>query len=93
MPLARLGDRGWVADGLNETHNASPNAKIFIVGQFGRPSVAFIKQLVAAVPEQKAALAGDDECTFFLDDGSLNEPGFVKLTAAIDAYEAECERA
>ena len=85
--LARFGDS--VLAGLNEIHTASPNTKILVIGQFGRPNVAFIKQLVAAVPEQKAALTGDDECTFFLPGGTLNEPGFVKLTAASEAYEAE----
>lgn len=85
--MAKFGD--WVLQGLNEIHNASPNTKILVIGQFGRPSVEFVKQLVAAVPSQKAALTWDDECTFYLADGTLNEPGFAKLAAASDAYEAE----
>jgi len=85
--LASFGDS--VLAGLNEIHTASPNTKILMIGQFGRPNVDYVKQLVAAVPGQKAALTGEDECTFFLADGTLNEAGFAKLTAATDAYEAE----
>jgi hypothetical protein len=88
--MAHFGE--WVAQGLNEIHTASPNTKILIIGQLGRPSVDYIKRLVAAVPGQKAALTWDDECSFFLDDGTLNGPGIVKLAAAIDAYEAEQAR-
>jgi lysophospholipase L1-like esterase len=78
-----------VASALAFIHDASPSSKILVVGQMGRPSVSYITDLVAQVPEQKQALTWDDECTFFDTSGMINEPGFAKLTAAIDAYEAE----
>jgi hypothetical protein len=88
--MAKFGK--WITDGLNEIHSASPNTKILIIDQLGRPRVDFVKRLVAEVPTQKAAMTWDDECTFYLPDGTLNEPGFATLTVAIDAYEAEQAR-
>jgi hypothetical protein len=81
-----------VADALSEIHNGSPNTKILVVGQLGRPSVTFVKDLVAHDPSQKQGLTWDDDCTFFDAQGKLHEAGFEKLTAAIDAYEAETAR-
>jgi hypothetical protein len=81
-----------VADVLALIHGASPNTKILVVGQLGRPSVTFVKDLVAQDPSQKQGLTWDDDCTFFDAAGKLHEAGFEKLTAAIDAYEAETAR-
>ncbi len=81
-----------VADALALIHEASPNTKILVVGQLGRPSVAYIQELVAQVPGAKPSLTWNDECTFFDAGGTLHEAGFEKLTQAIDAYEAETAR-
>ncbi len=81
-----------LADALTLIHDASPNAIILVAGQLGRPSVAFVNDLVAAHPSTKADLTWDDECSFFDADGNLRESGFELLTAAIDAYESETAR-
>jgi hypothetical protein len=81
-----------IESGLTAIHTASPNTKILVVGQLGRPSVAFVKELVAKDPNLKAAMAGSDACSFYDLDGKLKEAGFRKLTAVIDAYEAEQAR-
>ena len=78
-----------VADVLALIHGASPNTKILVAGQLGRPSVAFVKDLVAHDPSKKQGLTWGDDCTFFDAAGKIHEAGFEKLTAAIDAYEAE----
>ena len=77
---------------LELIHGASPNTKILVVGQLGRPSVAYVKDLVAYDPSAKYALTWNDDCTFFDGAGRLHEAGFEKLTKAIDAYEAETAR-
>ena len=77
---------------LEMIHDHSPNSKILVVGQAGRPSVDFVEELIAAHPSVKAELTWDDKCTFFNADGTLNPDGFTNLTAAIDAYEAEAAR-
>jgi hypothetical protein len=81
-----------VADALAVIHDASPNTKILVVGQLGRPSVTFVKDLVAHDATKKQGLTWDDDCTFYDAQGMLHEAGFKKLTAAIDAYEAETAR-
>ena len=81
-----------VLTALEMIHDRSPNTKILVVGQAGRPSVDFVEELVAAHPSVKADLTWDDECTFFNPDGTINPDGFANLTAAIDAYEAETAR-
>ena len=81
-----------VADALALIHDASPNTKILVVGQLGRPSVSFVEDLVAHDPAAKAGLTWADDCTFFDAAGAIHEAGFEKLTAAIDAYEAETAR-
>jgi hypothetical protein len=81
-----------LAQALALIHDASPNAIILVAGQLGRPSVAFVTDLVAAHPDTKADLTWDDECSFFDADGKLRESGFELLTATIDVYEAETAR-
>jgi hypothetical protein len=81
-----------VADVLAVINGASPNTKILIVGQLGRPSASFVKDLVSHDPTAKTDLTGNDECTFFDASGALHEAGFARLTEAIDAYEAETTR-
>jgi hypothetical protein len=81
-----------VADALAMIHEASPNTKILVVGQLGRPSVAFIEELVAYDPTAKAGLTWDDPCSFFSADGELQTSGVEMLSSVIDAYEAETAR-
>ena len=77
------------AHALALLHELSPNTKILVAGQLGRPSVAFIKRLVAHDPSTKASLTWDDDCSFFDAAGHLRVSGFKKLSAVIDKYEAE----
>lgn len=79
-------------EALELIHERSPNTKILVVGQAGRPSVDFIEELIAVDPSVKADLTWDDACRFLHPDGSINPDGFANLTAAIDAYEAETAR-
>lgn len=88
--IADLGKR--VADALAVIHDASPNTKILVVGQLGRPSVAFIQELVAYDPGAKADLTWDDPCSFFNADGVLQESGVAMLSSVIDKYEVETAR-
>ena len=81
-----------LAKALAFINGASLNTKIMVVGQLGRPSVTFIKELVAAVPATKASLTWDDPCSFFDRDGKLSVSGVEKLSAVIDKYEAETAR-
>ena len=81
-------------DTLTSLTHASPASKILVVGQLGRPSPAYITRLVAAHPEVKADLTGTGTgvCDFYDQDGKLNPRSFARLTAIIDAYEAEQAR-
>jgi hypothetical protein len=78
-----------LAHALALLHESSPNTKILVVGQLGRPSVAFIKALVAHDPSAKADLTWDDDCSFYDAAGHLRASGVKKLSAVIDKYEAE----
>ncbi|MDQ2854063.1 MAG: hypothetical protein M3R32_04305 [Chloroflexota bacterium] len=81
-----------LAAALALIHEASPNTKILVAGQLGRPSVAFIKELVAYDPNAKIDLTSNDDCSFFDSKGNLRASGIEKLSAVIDAYEAETAR-
>jgi hypothetical protein len=84
---------GWIADALALIHAASPNTKILVVDQPGRPSVEFVQHVVDVHPETKASVfTWDDECSFYDATGKINPAGFEKLSANIDAYEAEQSR-
>ena len=78
-----------VRKAIQEVIAASPNGHILVVGQLGRPRVAFIKELVARDPSQRDALAGSGPCDFFDPSGKLDQGHFANLTAIIDAFEAE----
>ncbi len=81
-------------DALTSLTQTSPTSKILVVGQLGRPSAAYIARLVAAHPEVKADLTGTGTgvCDFYDQHGKLNPRSFARLTAIIDAYEAEQAR-
>ena len=85
--IADVGDK--LAAALALIHDASPNTKILVALQLGRPRVAFINELVAHDPAAKAGLTWNDDCSFFDSKGSLRVHGVEKLSAVIDRYEAE----
>lgn len=77
---------------LKAINAASPQSKILVVGQLGRPSPSFVAQLVADHPEVKHYLVGPGICDFYDQDGNLNKDSFTALTKIIDGYEAEQAR-
>jgi hypothetical protein len=68
---------------------ASPDSKILVVGQAGRPSAAFLEELVAHDPSVKQTLTGSGICDFFDQNGNLVQRNLETLTAVINGYEAE----
>jgi len=81
-----------VAEALRVIHEASPNTKILVIGQLGRPSPEYVQELVAFDPAAKATVTFDSPCTFYDADGNLNPAGFELLTGIIEVYEAEQAR-
>jgi hypothetical protein len=81
-----------VADALEVVTVASPDSRILVVGQLGRPSRSFVKKLVAEDPTVKAGLTGSGMCDFFGPDGALNKKAFDTLTSIIEDYETEQAR-
>lgn len=81
-----------VTDVLDLITAASPNSRILMVGQLGRPSITFVKMLVAHEPAVKASLTGSGPCDFYDPDGHLVEASFETLIGIIDSYEAEQAR-
>jgi hypothetical protein len=79
-------------DALLVIQKASPGSRILVVGQLGRPSITFVRQLVAKAPEVKSELTGTGPCDFFTPDGRLAPKNFATLTTLIDGYEAEQAR-
>ena len=78
----------WIADALAYVHQASPNSQILVVDQPGRPSVDFVKSVVAKFPGTKSSIfTWSDPCSFYDAKGNLDETAFAMLTAAIDRYE------
>lgn len=81
-----------VAKALDLISTASPNTKILVVGQLGRPSAAFVEELVAYDPTIKASSTGTGICDAYDPAGNLVEQNFETLTGIIEAYEAEQAR-
>ena len=81
-----------LGNALEVIHDASPNTKILVAGQLGRPSAAFVSTLVAHDPTTKSDLTFGDACSFFDDAGNLRRAGIARLSAVIDTYEAETAR-
>jgi hypothetical protein len=77
---------------LESINTASPQSKILVVGQLGRPSTSFLSELVAVDPSVRADVTGSGICDFYDPQGALNEDSFTELTRIIDAYEAEQAR-
>jgi hypothetical protein len=78
-----------VAGALDLIVAASPNVKVLIVGQFGRPSATFLESLVAKDPTAISGLQGDGPCDAFDASGKIVQAHLDNLTALIDAFEAE----
>ena len=88
--LGRLPQFGKnVAAALNLIVAASPNVKVLIVGQFGRPSAAFLKSIVAKDATAISGFQGDGPCDAFDANGKIVQAHLDNLTALIDAFEAE----
>jgi len=77
---------------LEFLHSASPNTRILVVGQLGRPTVDFITELAAHSAAAKASVQWADACSPIDADGNVSPSGIANLVAAIDAYEAETAR-
>jgi len=69
--------------------DASPNGRVLVVGQLGRPRAAFLEELIAKDPSQRDALTGTGRCDFFDPSGALDKDHIANLTAIIDAFETE----
>jgi hypothetical protein len=78
-----------VASGIKVITTASPNVKILVIGQFGRPNAAFLKSIVAKDPTVLTAIEGDGPCDAFDPSGKLLQSRLDYLTTLIDAFEAE----
>jgi hypothetical protein len=79
-------------DALRSITAASPDSKLLVVGQLGRPRPAFVKRVVAAHPEVKGDLSGSGICDFYDEHGRLVPAHFGTLTRIIGKYEAEQAR-
>jgi len=88
--VADFGDN--VSAALDVVSTAAPDARILVMGQWGRPDPGFIAQLVDAVPEQQDVLTGTGMCDFYSPNGQLALAHFDALTGIIEAYEAEQAR-
>lgn len=77
---------------LELIHSASPNTKMVVVGQLGRPTVEFITALADSSPSARATLQWNDACAPIDADGNVSESGIANLVRSSDAYEAESIR-
>jgi hypothetical protein len=77
---------------LTFIHVMSPQSQVLLVGQLGRPRVAYVAQLVATDPGAKSSLTGNGVCDFYDESGRLNRAAFTYLTGVVDSYEAEQTR-
>ena len=81
-----------VAEALDVIKTASPDSRIVVVGQFGRPRPEFVEELVAHDPSVKAELTGAGICDPYDLSGTLVEKNLGTLTSIIEGYEAEQAR-
>lgn len=77
----------YVKQALNAIVGASPNTKILIVGQLGRPNIAFTKAWVAKDPSVEEDSMGSDMCAAYDVNDKISPQGFKNLTAIIQGYE------
>jgi hypothetical protein len=81
-----------VAETLKIINEASPESKILIVGQPGRPTVAGIRADAKRDPATKAETTGTGPCDFFDPNGEINAHHVTELRNIIEGYEAEQAR-
>jgi hypothetical protein len=83
---------GLIEATLKRITTASPDTKVLIVGQLGRPSVAFVEELITHDPSVASTLTGTGMCDFLDASGKPVKKNFDTLTAIIDSYEREQAR-
>lgn len=81
-----------VAAGIKVITATSPNVRILIIGQFGRPDATFLKSLIARDPTAVYGLQGDGPCDALDASGKLVQAHLDYLITLIDAFEAEQAR-
>ncbi|HWQ88536.1 MAG TPA: SGNH/GDSL hydrolase family protein [Desulfitobacteriaceae bacterium] len=79
-----------VAEALDVIVKASPDSKILIVSQPGRPATN--AAATAVDPNAVAKIEGTGICAMFNPDGSMNKEHIATLTGIIESYEAEQTR-
>lgn len=79
-----------VAEALDIIVKASPDSKILIVSQPGRPATN--AAAVAGDPAAVDKIKGSGMCAMFNPDGSMNQEHIATLTGIIESYEAEQAR-
>ena len=68
----------------------SPQTRVVVVGQLGRPATA--AAAIAGDPGSKAGVTGTGICDFFDPNGTLVPSKIAALTAIIEGYESEQAR-
>ena len=81
---------GAVDKALKVITDESPQTRVLVVGQLGRPATA--AAAIAEDPGSKAGVTGTGICDFFDPDGSLVPSKMAALTAIIEGYESEQAR-
>jgi hypothetical protein len=79
-----------VAKALDVITERSPDSRILVLGQLGRP--AGYLPVIEDVPEVVAFLTGTEPCSMFEPSGEVATERVAVLTAIIEAYEAEQSR-
>lgn len=69
---------------------SSPDSRILVVGQPGRP--AKFAAALAKHPELKSGATGTGPCDLFSPSGAVNQANIAALTGIIEGYEAEQAR-
>lgn len=72
---------------LQAITSQSPQTRVLVVGQLGRPATA--AAAIAQDPGSKAGVTGTGICDFFAPDGKLVPSKIAALTAIIEGYEKE----
>jgi hypothetical protein len=78
-----------VANALDVITSASPNSKILLVSELGRPSTTFVELFAAANPGFEQSVTGPGICDFYNESGALADTNFAALTDIVDSYENE----
>ncbi|MFF0265537.1 hypothetical protein [Kribbella sp. NPDC004536] len=81
-----------VSAALDTITKKSPDSRILVVGQMGRPDPALARAIVAHDPNAKYTVTGSGICSFYDVTGALVPSHFKTLTAITEAYEAEQAR-